>query len=394
MLTGAGQPLPGDKTGDFHAELDDAAAHNVNYCRLWNIAVWDGSNEYYPWLRVGPRTAVDGLPVFDLTQWDANYWSRLTACIEYARINNIYVSVLLYEQGGMQKPDAAHRWDWNPWNPLNNINGLSLPTTGAGIPAFYNLSDPKLLGMQELYVAKMIQETSGFPNVIYEVCNEYSGSFAWEQHWVDFIKARCSNIVSVNHLGQTSSTPSAVWTYPNIDLVKLHWGTVSPATTDSNMVATYFHNKATSYDETPEFAAITDVNYRNMLWSAFVGGGHAHLENGNNPDLAFQAVQFCRNFIDGNTVHFWQMSPNNSLVTRTPGGNAYTLAKPGSEYVVYIVGTSGTMTMSLTPGVNYTAQAYDPSTGKYTNLNVNGNTISGIPGYISDIVIYVKAVSP
>jgi hypothetical protein len=160
------------------------------------------------------------------------------------------------------------------------------------------------------------------------------------------------------------------------------------------MTAIYSHDKATSYDETPELPNITAVNYRNMLWAAFVGGGNVHLENGYNPDFAFSSVQFCRNFIDSNNVHFWQMSPNNSLVTQSPGGTTYTLANPGSEYVVYVVGSSGTMTMNLKPGITYTAQAYNPSNGTYTDLTVNGNTITGIPGYTTDIVIYVKAVPP
>jgi hypothetical protein len=194
VLIGAGQPLPDDWTVDFHAELDDAAANNVNYCRLWNFAVWDGQDEYYPWLRVGPGIAMDGLPVFDLTQWDPNYWARLQECIAYAQSKDIYVSVLFFEAGGLAAPDSSHRWDWNPWNPLNNINGLNLPTVGAGEPAFYSLTNTKLLNLEELYVNKMIQETSIYPNVIYEVCNEYNGSFPWEQHWVDFTNARCTNI--------------------------------------------------------------------------------------------------------------------------------------------------------------------------------------------------------
>lgn len=391
VLIGAGQPLPGSISTDFTPEVDAAAAANANYIRLWNLAVWDGSDEYYPWLRTGPGTAQDGGANFDLTQWDPNYWDKLKNCIAYAQSKNMYVSVLLFERCGMDAPDSNHRWDWCPWNPLNNVNDLNqLPTSGAGIPEFYDLSYTQLLSLQELYADKLIQETSSYPNVTYEICNEYTGDWAWEQHWVDFIKARCANIVSINHVGQTSNTPSDAWTDPSVDVVKLHWNTTSAGITNSNMVSTYNYGKPVDYDETPESSNRTLKEYQNMLWASFVGGGHCHLENGGNPDDAFTAVKYCRAFLDSNRVQYWQMSPNNALVTSTPGGSAYTLANPGSEYVTYISGSGrGSMKISLPDGY-YIAWAYNPSTGTYTNLTVSGNTISGIPYYSSNIVIYVK----
>ncbi len=51
------------------------------------------------------------------------------------------------------------------------------------------------------------------------------------------------------------------------------------------------------------------------------------------------------------------------------------------------------MTISLVPGIAYAAKAYNPSNGTYTDLTVSGASISGIPSYSSDIVVYVKATS-
>ena len=392
VLLGAGQPLPGSISTDYTAEVDAAAAAGANYIRLWNIAVWDGSDEYYPWLRTGPGTAQDGKAKFDLTQWDPNYWTKLKGCIALAQSKNMYVTVLLFERCGMSAEDTSHRWDWNPWNPLNNVNGLNLPTTGAGIPAFYDLTNAPLLSLQELYAAKLISETSSYPNVIYETCNEYTGTWPWLQHWVDYFKAGCSNMVAINFLGQTSATPSAALSYSGVDMPTFHWLTTSASTTNSDMIATNSFGKPVVYDETPEISTITLTNYQDMLWSSFVGGGNCHLENGDDPTDAFTAVKYCQGFITSNNVNFAAMSPNNSLVTKTPGGTAFTLANPGTEYVVYISGSgSGSMTMSLVSGKSYTAKAYNPSNGTYTNLTVSGNTISGIPSYSPNIVIYVKS---
>ncbi len=395
VILGAGQPLPGKKTEDYRTYLDAMAAHKVNYGRVWHLLVWDARNAYFPWARDGSGTANDGLPKFDLTHWDSNFWARLRDACAYAQTRNIYLSIMLFDECGLEAPafSGDHRWDWHPFNPSNNVNGVGLPTSPDAVPEFYDLTNTKLKELQELYVHKVISETSAYPNVIYEICNEYTGPWEWEKHWIDFVSGRCSNILSVNRLG---TIPSGYWTDGDIDLVKLHLGTTDASATNSGILDCYSKNRAIDYDETPEKSSISYTNYRNMLWAAFIASGHIHLENGYNSGAALDAVLHARNFIESNAIRFWEMTPANSLVTSTPGGRAYTLAKPGSEYVTYVVGSgggSGSMTINLAAGTNYRAIAYNPSTGEYTTLSVNGNTVSGIPTYSSDIVIYVKASS-
>lgn len=388
VFIGAGQVLPG--YSGYRSYIDNMAAHKSNYGRVWHIPVWDAPNAHFPWARDGGGTAKDGKAKFNLTHWDSTFWANLRDACAYAQSKNIYMSIMVFDECGIEAPQFSgdHRWDWHPFNPANSVNGLSLPSTDC-VPEFYSLSNSTLKSLQEQYVAKMISETSGYPNVTYEICNEYTGPWDWEKYWIDFVTSRCSNMISVNRLG---SVPSNYWTDSNIDMVKYHWGTTSAGTTNSNMNSYYSKNKPVNYDETPEISSISFTNYRNLGWSAFVGGGHIHLENGVNEGAALDAIMYENNFIQSNGVRFWEMSPSNSLVTRTPGGTAYTLAKAGSEYVTYIVGSgSGSMTISLASGVTYTAKAYNPSTGAYTNLSVSGTTVSGIPSYSSDIVIYIKA---
>lgn len=392
VFLGTGQILAANQTVSYRADIDEMAAHKVNYARIWALDVWCATEEYFPWARDAGGTANDGKAKYNLTHWDSNYWSRIKDACAYAQSKNMYIGIMLFDRCGMDTPTSSsdHRWDWHPFNPQNNVNGLSLPTSPDGLPEFYNLSNSTLLSLQELYVNKLISETKGYPNVVYEMCNEYTGDWGWEQHWVDFVNSRCSNMLSVNHVGAVSNTPSSAWSYSSVDYVRLHITSTSASTANSYVTSTYSHNKPVIIDETPEVSGITAKNYRNMLWAAFTGGGHIHLENGVNPGYALDAVNYIWNFIQTNGVQYWTMTPSNSLVTSTPGGTAYTLAKSGTEYVVYINGSgSGSMTMSL-PSGTYTAKAYNPSNGTYTTLTVSGTTISGIPSYSSDIVIYVK----
>lgn len=389
VLLGSGQPLPGHKTESYISQIDTAAAHKVNYIRLWLLPVWEAGADYYPWARTGPGTANDGQPKFDLTKWDTAFWANLKDCISYAQSKNIYVDVMFFDECGIEPEHSTTSYKYHPFNPANNINGVGLPSADA-VPEFYSLSNATLKTLQEQYVSQMISQTSGYPNVIYEICNEYTGPTDWENYWIGFVRGKCSNIIAVNRLG---SAPSTYWTDSRINMVNFHWGCTDTASTTNNMRSNVTaHSKAVNYDETPEIAGISYTTYRNMVWGCFVGGGHFHLENGENSGAANDAVLYLRGFIDSNAIQFWNMTPNNGLVTKTPGGSAYTLAKAGSQYVVYISGSgSGSMTVSLASGYTYAATAYNPSTGAYTNLSVSGNTVSGIPSYSSDIVVYIKA---
>lgn len=70
VILGAGCPLPGHKVVDYHTQIDDMAAHKVNYGRVWHILPWDAKNAYFPWARDGGGAAKDGLPKFNLTHWE------------------------------------------------------------------------------------------------------------------------------------------------------------------------------------------------------------------------------------------------------------------------------------------------------------------------------------
>ena len=403
VLLGAGNLFPlntGNSTFadssvflDYRANIDQLAAHKVNYCRMWLLRPWNAQKEQWPWKRVS-GTANDGKAKFDLSQWDTASWTRIKDACAYAASKGIYLEIHLWEECGLEgdsaSSDGSHRWSWHPWNPANNINGVGLPTSD-GVPEFYRLSNSKLKSLQEAYVAKLIAETSGYPNVIYEICNEYTGPTDWEQHWIDFISARCSNPISVNRLG---TVPSYYWSDSRIKMVNFHWGTTSPGTLNGNYRSYYSKNKAINYGEPPEKSTVGLRQYRQMLWAAFIGSGHIELHTGFNHEDGWDMAYSITKFIADYGVRFWEMAPNNALVTSTPGGSAYCFAKPGSEYLIQLVGSGGgSMTVSLVPGKTYQAMTYR-SDFTFQNLTVNGNTISGIPSYSYDMIVYIKAVEP
>jgi len=404
VFIGAGRVYPGDTEGHLFEEyvsgykyrdaIDFMAAYKANYGRIWHMQPWYSPNIRWPWARTGPGTANDGKPKYDLTKWDEQFWAEMRDACAYAASKDIFLEIDLWEECGMEADSSApgtHRWSYHPFNPSNNINGLNLPSgsssTVSGVPAFYNLTDSKLLSIQKLYVDKLLAETSGYPNVIYEICNEYTGPSDWENYWIDYVAARTSRLIAVNRLPSPSSS---YWTNSKIKIVNFHWGTNSPTTINSNMNSYYSKNKAINYDEPPE-KPTTYPEYRKVVWSCFVGGGHVQLQNGYNAFEAWRAIKQIRTFIEDNGIPFWEMKPMNALVTKSPGGSAFCFAKPGAHYVIQVVGSGGgSMTVDLEPGHTYRARVYRGDE-TYVDLTVNGNTISGIPSYSSDTVVYIRA---
>jgi hypothetical protein len=98
VIIGAGQLLPGYKSGGYRSAIDDLAAHNVNYARVWHLLAWDSKNAYWPWARDAGGTANDGLPKFNLTHWDSTFWSNMRDMCAYAQSKNIYLGIMLFDE--------------------------------------------------------------------------------------------------------------------------------------------------------------------------------------------------------------------------------------------------------------------------------------------------------
>lgn len=119
-----------------------------------------------PFLRVGPETALDGQPRYDLDQWNPEFFERLHNFIGLASELGIVVEVVL-----TSNTYAPNIWALNPLNSANNINGLP------GIEWYdYNtLRHARINEYQLRHVRKIVEETNRYDNIFYEICNEPGG---------------------------------------------------------------------------------------------------------------------------------------------------------------------------------------------------------------------------
>ncbi len=153
---------------------------------------------------VMPFRKVNGL--FDLTDWDAEYWQRFAGFLEETERRNIIVQIEIWDPWDFQ--DYMHAWELSPWNPKNNKN-YSETTTSLretighrneesncffwSIPEENN--DAALLEYQKHFVDKCLHHTFRHSHVLYCINNETTVTPLWGEYWARYIKDQAVDIL-------------------------------------------------------------------------------------------------------------------------------------------------------------------------------------------------------
>ena len=178
---------------DFDAYLEDCKDKCQNYTRLFLLFREQQSaiNPYStckpespdyisPFPRVGPGKARDGEPVYDVSQWNPEFFDRLHRFIKKASDYGVVVEVVIFSN---TYGDSV--WDLNPLHAANNINDLE----DIHWTDYITLKHPKRNAVQERFVRKVVTELNGYDNVIFELCNEPGGQVGPEYATVDDVNA-------------------------------------------------------------------------------------------------------------------------------------------------------------------------------------------------------------
>jgi len=164
---------------DFEKYLDDAVAHKMTMTRTFLLFREQQSSrnpsspckpespDYIaPFPRTGPGKALDGEPIYDLDQWNPEYFERLHRFLDAASRRGIVVELTVFSNSY-----APQVWALNPFRAENNKQHAGKMEW----PEYLSLKDPELVRRQSAYARKIIQETSEYDNVYYEICNEPGG---------------------------------------------------------------------------------------------------------------------------------------------------------------------------------------------------------------------------
>jgi hypothetical protein len=164
---------------DFEKYLDDAAAHHMTMTRTFLLyrelqSVRNPSSpckpespDYIaPFVRKGPDKAMDGEPIYDLDQWNQEYFDRLHRFLDAASKRGIVVELTVFSNA--YSPET---WALNPLRAENNLQHVGQ----VDWQEYLTLKDKELVSRQKAYARKIIEETSQYDNVYYEICNEPGG---------------------------------------------------------------------------------------------------------------------------------------------------------------------------------------------------------------------------
>lgn len=127
------------------------------------------------------REVGDGM--YDLEQWNEEYWNRLETFLDETQKRDIIVQLSLWD-----------RFDFNrghPYYPDNNVNWE--PWTIENADDFYRRSvidnNEPVLEYQRRYIDKLMSITLGYDHILYNIKNESSAETAQLNYWAQYIKA-------------------------------------------------------------------------------------------------------------------------------------------------------------------------------------------------------------
>jgi hypothetical protein len=346
---------------EYGKYLETLAADRLNLTRLWvgpyceppgafniaeNTLAPKAGKVIFSWARSQLPGYANGGNKFDLSKWDAAYFTRLKAFIASAGKVGVVVEVNLfcpfYEES---------MWKLSPFNIANNVNGLGkLPRTDV-----YTLDkNGGLLKVQDEMVRKIVAELKDFDNVYYEICNEpYFGgvTLPWQHHIADTIVNAEKGFSHRHLISQNVANYAAriAKPHPAVSIFNFHYATPPDAVTWN-----YGLNKVIGENETG-FRGTKDVAYRTEGWDFVLAGGGLF----NNLDYSFtvakpdgtfayppaqpggggptfrKQMKVLAGFING--FDFAAMRPDNSVIREElPGLSARALVEPGKQYAVYL----------------------------------------------------------
>jgi len=163
----------------FERYLADAAAKSQTLTRLfclfreqqsahnpYSTCKPESTDYISPYPRTGPGNAADGLPKYDLDQWNPEFFDRLHAFLTLASDYGIVVEVVI-----LSNTYCEEVWALNPLKAGNNLGGVET----IAWPEYITMRHPLTFARQRALVEKIVTEINGYDNVIFEVCNEPTG---------------------------------------------------------------------------------------------------------------------------------------------------------------------------------------------------------------------------
>jgi hypothetical protein len=321
--------------------------------------------------------------LYDLDQWNDEYWERFSNLIKWANERDIIVQIEIWDPWDYYKSEAAIGfgagnvgWENNPFNPILNINytaeetGLftEIDTYPAGTPSTHlffhtppELSDiPEVRNYQERFVEKILSITLEHTNVLYCMNNETGEHPQWGQYWARFVRQKANEKGKEVYLAdmryntnlQADDHRQLLHDRKNFDFFEI--------SQNNNNVNDQLHydrlqeirnqildnpkplNNVKIYGGEPSWTTSAEEGTR-RFWRNIFGGAASVRFHREGPsrhffgiglsELAQIHIKSARMFTD--SFHIFSCQPSNHLLSNREDNEAYCTAEEGKQYTVY-----------------------------------------------------------
>jgi hypothetical protein len=372
-----------------------------------------------PFVRSGPGKAMDGEPIYDLDQWNPEYFERLHRFLDLASQKGIVVELTVFSN-----TYSNDTWALNPLRAENNRQHVG----AIEWQDYISLKDSELVRRQSAYARKIIQETSAYDNVYYEICNEPGGGLpghasvadvdAWQEEMARVFRDEMRRLNRPHLLsgqqafsyGTKNAFPmDATFAGKTFDIVNDHplpntlfdghvydMGNFMSKELMLDQVAgfcraTDAHSKTAVLDEDNTASMYRDATgwtiHRKRAWTALLSGCHYDyidfsITVGSEQGTASsqRAIRVWMQHLSEFMASFDFMHANLApdwIVSYPQHLTASGLSAQGRDYVAYLADSreltdaaagepiGGSVSLSLPPGT-YDVRLYSPVTGEYS----------------------------
>jgi len=401
---------------DYIRYLDELKRHGLNLTRTfsgvyveawgdpWNTLNPRPGRYLAPWARSEQPGYADGGNRFDLTKWDAGYWTRLKDFVRQAARRGIVVEYVLF---------CVHygdrEWNLSPLKESNNVNGI-----GSGSRSdYFRLTDRGWTDVQEQFVRKAASELKLFDNVYFELCNEpYFDNpppidSEWNRRMIAAIRSETTrHLIAVNVAngsGVAKEVPSGV------SILNYHYAHPPDAVAQN-----WHYNLVVALDETG-FKGPEAAFYRKTAWDFILAGGGVY----SNLDWSFSVASpvgrdatadaklgpkdpalrpqlgVLKRFME--RIPAVRMKPAPELMMTTPprAVSVRLLAETGKVVAGYVMGSGLTELALDLPRGRYQWSWTDPASGRTAarggRIHAGGVIVLRVPAYSEDLALQMKA---
>ncbi|HEX2909065.1 MAG TPA: cohesin domain-containing protein, partial [Phototrophicaceae bacterium] len=397
------------------------------------------SNVLFPYEETSP-----GSRQFDLTRFNAAWWTRFRQQLEYLQSKGIIVHLLLWN--GWQLRDNSIDWPGHFFNPANNVNPFTDSLGGAlsnRLTIYHSVANgnTQLVEAQRAWYRKMIETTHDLDNVyfdliheLYEHYTDWNKTRPWIEDMANTVRIRWQQleptrpiILGMDTGGLDAATRDWIFTRPYFDLLiygKEH--TVSNAVNWRKQYKKPYIPQETWDENTVKYSYRSPdqrIHLRKYLWkftmakaqqldiyTFYVGFGqnlpgyeHNYNPNGWNPfenDAPFLR-QFWNKVADYPNLWF------NGTVNSGPGSVKMVLSS-NQEALVYLSSPVGQQNvnynaqsaqlsgLALSNG-SYTAEIVKPDKGVLSTQAVavsNGQASLNLPAFTDDLAVRLATGQP